>query len=163
MLLAALVVGPVLASQTIVLEGWKEGKKYDLVAREVPLVDKKGNPVYLRVDAAEGFMNMMTEAAVRGFFLDVNFAWRSYDAQKALWRHYTKRGITNRAAAPGWSTHQSGLSVDISGCYRDINGKRYKTTLYWWLYANGKYFGYYNDVAGEPWHWTYYPDRIKQR
>ncbi len=163
MLLSLLVASSIFIGQTVTLEGWKEGKKYELSVKRVPLKDKYGQPVYLRVDAAEGFMYMMTEAAKGGFFLDVNFAWRSHKAQRALWRYYTKRGIPNRAAPPGWSTHQSGLSVDIHGCFRDIKGKRYRTTLFWWLKANGKYFGFYNDIAHEPWHWTFYPKRIKQR
>jgi LAS superfamily LD-carboxypeptidase LdcB len=164
MLLSLLIASSTLiVAQPVILEGWKQGKKYELIARKVPLKDRNGGPVYLREDAAEDFMYMMSEAATRGFFIDVNYAWRSYNAQRALWRHFTKRGITNRAATPGWSTHQSGLSVDISGCYKDIKNKRYKTMLYWWLHANGKYFGFYNDIAHEPWHWTYYPDRIEQR
>ncbi len=145
-----------------IVEGWKNGKKFDLMVTRVPLRDRSNRPVLLRTDAAEGFMNMMTEAAKVGFFLDINYAYRSHKAQRALWRSYQNRGITNRAARPGWSTHQSGLSVDISGCYRDINNKRYKTTTFWWLKANGPKFGFYNDVPSEPWHWTFFPNKIKK-
>ena len=152
MLVSLLFSSILLSAPTTVLEGWKDGKRYDLVVKRVPLKDRRGHPVYLREDAAEGFMNMMTEAAIRGFFLDVNYAWRSYESQHMLRTYYVKQGIPNRAAPAGWSTHQSGLSVDISGCYRDIKGKRYKTILYWWLYANAKYYGFYNDISHEPWH-----------
>lgn len=55
------------------------------------------------------------------------------------------------AAAPGatagTSTHGLGLSVDLG-----LDGRAQA-----WMRANADRFGFVEDVAGEPWHWTYRP------
>jgi len=147
--------GLTIQNNTRTVDGYAYGKKFKLMVQRVPLTDRGGNPVYLRSDAAEGFMNMMTEAVRAGFFLGVNYSFRSHKKQTHMWNYYNSIGQDGRAARPGYSTHQSGVSIDISGCYRDIDGKRHMTMKFWWLKANGKKFGFTNDVPSEPWHWTY--------
>jgi LAS superfamily LD-carboxypeptidase LdcB len=91
------------------------------------------------------------------------------------------------AAPPGWSTHQRGVSVDIDeltvflsekrveksmyytdhidkwveggGCWEEDKGKGFicYTSLYYWLLEHARDYGFYKDVPGEYWHWTYTP------
>lgn len=82
-------------------------------------------------------------------------------------------------ALPGKSTHNLGISIDIADTFRDytllevesLSEKRKerikksckkmsdiyrcRTVLYWWLKKNAPRHGFYADVRGEYWHWTF--------
>ena len=133
-------------------KGYKHGKAYYFCARELPMKEyATGNRVVLEKRAAESFVDMVSDAAKDGFHIKVNHSYRTYWEQKRL-----KRRKGDLAAKPGWSDHQVGRSIDIIGTRRLINGKHYRTILYWWLRKNASKYGFYEDVAGEKWHWTYY-------
>lgn len=129
---------------------YKEGKSYRLSVSTIHQKDVEGERLYLDSDVADKYNEMQAAAAKDGFFLKTTTAFRTHKHQRRL-----KRQKGDLAAKPGWSTHQQGLSVDISGTTRMIKGKRYRTILYWWLIRNGKKYGFYNDVEEEPWHWTF--------
>ena len=105
-------------------------------------LDKITGGGYLRTDAAAAFNRMAADAAAAGIRLPLNSSFRSNAEQQAL---YNKYG-SPRAAKPGYSNHEGGLSVDIN-----VNAK-----ISNWLKANAAKYGFKNDVANEPWHWTYY-------
>ncbi len=107
-----------------------------------------GNGKKARGDVAEKFNAMKAAAAAAGINLHVNSGFRTMAEQQHLYNLY-KAGKGNLAAAPGYSNHQGGTSIDINmpGGY---NGATYA-----WLKANGGKYGFVNDVGGEPWHWTY--------
>lgn len=103
----------------------------------------------LRIDAADAY-NAMAQAAARdGLNLVVNSAFRSRAEQARLYAMY-QAGTGNLAAPPGYSTHEGGLSADI-----DMKQQGRAAAAYVWLAANARRFGFVNDVASEPWHWTY--------
>jgi hypothetical protein len=97
--------------------------------------------------AAVAFRKMAAAAQQEGISLRVSDSYRSLEEQHQLAGSlglYREGGL---AAMPGTSTHGWGLSVDI-----DVDPR---TTA--WLRANAARFGYAEDVAREPWHYTYRP------
>ena len=132
------------------VKAYKEGAPYRLSVSTIHQKSVDGESLYLDTMVADKYNEMQAAAAKDGFFLKVTTAFRTHKHQRKL-----KRRKGELAAKPGWSTHQQGLSVDISGTTRKIKGKRYRTILYWWLIRNGKKYGFYNDVEEEPWHWTF--------
>lgn len=118
--------------------GYSRGIAFQL---EVIAIDKDGK-LYLSRPAASAFRRMM---AAWGKPYTVNSAFRTNEHQAALYAGYLAGG--NLAAAPGFSTHQSGLSVDIAVAAHP--------ELLAWLRIHARAFGFVNDVSSEPWHWTY--------
>ena len=95
--------------------------------------------------AAEAFRQMSAAAAESGVRLEVTDSYRSYDQQVDVARRkglYRNGGL---AAEPGTSTHGWGLSVDVNTTGPALG----------WLRRYGAQFGFVEDVAREPWHWTY--------
>ncbi|MDP2274471.1 MAG: peptidoglycan-binding protein [Archangium sp.] len=117
--------------------------------RAVPItVSSVGNGKFLRTDAANAFNRMRADAARAGINLSVVSGFRTMAEQQYLYNLYLQ-GRGNLAARPGYSNHQSGISADIS-----VPGG-YGSSTYRWLQNNARRYGFVNDVAGEPWHWTY--------
>lgn len=97
--------------------------------------------------AAVAFRRMAAAARQDGVTLEVSDSYRSVAEQQRLAGAlglYREGGL---AAVPGTSTHGWGLSVDI-----DVDDRTTK-----WLRANAGRFGFAEDVAREPWHYTYRP------
>jgi len=181
-LLSALAGGP--QPGTLLAQGYIQGQPYTFEARSLPLVSPLTKKRIILEDVAAGsFVDLLTTAAQDGLHIEVNYGYRSHQEQKNVKRWMSARGKGNLVARPGWSTHESGLSVDIKGCLTFVSDERLeassklkksvlkwhkmgacervdtgyqcKTELYWWLRKNAPRFGFYNDVESEPWHWTY--------
>lgn len=122
---------------------------------------------YLEIQAAHAFLDMKEAALKDGIKLQVNTAFRTMEHQKLLRKRYDDylaakaegREVqrVSVAAKPGYSNHQEGRSVDINR-FRGDNPKTKApdspTDI--WLQKNASKYGFYNDVPGEPWHWTFY-------
>jgi LAS superfamily LD-carboxypeptidase LdcB len=141
-------------------EGWHGGVS-------IPIeVEPIGGGFYLEARAARAYKAMREAAALAGIIFIVNSAWRSmahqrrlyvaYRVRLALWRLGKRKGAPSVVGRPGWSTHQSGLSIDLNRAHDDTtaNGKADGLTDKW-LQANAASFGFVNDVTSEAWHWTY--------
>lgn len=124
------------------VNGYINGRPYPITVSSV------GNGKFLRTDAANAFNRMKADAARAGINLSVNSGFRTMSEQQYLYNLYLQ-GRGNLAARPGYSNHQSGISADIN-----MPGG-YSGSTYRWLQANGRRYGFVNDVGGEPWHWTY--------
>lgn len=97
--------------------------------------------------AAVAFRRMAAAAAKDGVTLSVSDSYRSFADQARTADDvglYREGGL---AAVPGTSTHGWGLSVDL-----DVDAKSQQ-----WLRAHAAEFGFAEDVAREPWHYTYRP------
>ena len=103
----------------------------------------------LHAPAALAFRRMAEDAWRVGVDLKVNDGYRSFAQQEHLAGELGLYRDGGAAAVPGTSTHGWGLSVDI-----DSEGGAHD-----WLRANAARYGFVEDVPGEPWHWTYRPDR----
>jgi D-alanyl-D-alanine carboxypeptidase len=97
--------------------------------------------------AALAFRRMAAAAQQDGITLRVSDSYRSFADQDRLAGSlglYREGGL---AAVPGTSTHGWGLSVDL-----DVDARTQG-----WLRANASRFGFAEDVAREPWHYTFRP------
>lgn len=95
--------------------------------------------------AAAAYRDMAATAAASGVNINVTDSYRTFDAQADVARRkglYSQGGL---AALPGTSTHGWGLSVDVDPTPAALG----------WLRRYGGDFGFVEDVAREPWHWTY--------
>lgn len=123
----------------------------------------------MRSDAANALEQMFTAASAAGHQLDGLSGYRSYSRQQTVYGRevntYGQAVADTQSAKPGYSEHQSGLSIDIGGggcgiedCFGDTpEGK--------WVAANAYKYGFiirYPDgkepVTGyryEPWHVRY--------
>lgn len=152
-------------------EGYNKGQQVSFVAMKMPFRESDNDECVMELSTATAFSRMKVAAELDGHHLEVNSAHRTHSEQIMF-----RRRFGDIAAKPGFSNHQSGLSVDIAGTmmfipYEDINmehfspehcidlptqkGAKCKTVLYWWLKRNAKKFGFVDDVEEEPWHWTY--------
>lgn len=130
---------PTSAGPTRVANAYRNGRA--TTVRLAPV----GNGQYLAVEAAGKYKQMLAAARAAGVSLSSTSGFRTHAQQAALFRRYG----AGRAARPGYSNHQQGLSMDIGGV------RSYGTRAYKWLQANAGRFGFVNDVRGEYWHWTY--------
>jgi D-alanyl-D-alanine carboxypeptidase len=90
---------------------------------------------------------MAAAARAAGVTIGVNDSYRDLPGQEQMAREKGIYGRGGVAAVPGTSNHGWGLALDL-----DLDGKAQQ-----WLRDNGARFGFVEDVAGEPWHWTYRP------
>lgn len=97
--------------------------------------------------AAQAFSAMEAEARRDGIAVRVTDSYRTLHSQHDLAERKGIYGQGGLAAVPGTSNHGWGRAVDI-----DTSGGTVE-----WLRANGDRFGFFEDVPGEPWHWTYRP------
>ena len=136
----------------ISLIGADNGQRTEISAVSVPGKDLDGRIMYLRDDAASALADLIEYANRSGFDININYAFRSWWQQKSLFRKSPRL-----AAEPGFSNHQSGISIDINWTTikRCEKCSRRKTEFYYWLAKEGPRFGFVNDLPGEPWHWTF--------
>jgi D-alanyl-D-alanine carboxypeptidase len=104
----------------------------------------------LERSAAVAFRRMETAAANDGVTLTVSDSYRSLADQQQTAANVGLYRDGGLAAVPGTSTHGWGLSIDV-----DTDARTQQ-----WLRANANRFGFANDVAREPWHYTYRPADI---
>jgi D-alanyl-D-alanine carboxypeptidase len=108
-------------------------------------IDGHGHQLW--APAATAFNQMSAAARRDGVTIGVNDSYRSLAGQQKVAQDkglYSQGGL---AAAPGTSTHGWGVSLDLQ-----LDGRAQA-----WMRENGDRFGYVEDVAREPWHWTYRP------
>lgn len=148
--------------------GWKKGQPFTLELWRIGTC-ADGEPAYLAKDAAQAFLRMAEQAALDGVDLVsiINTAFRDNGHQERLYRRYIRLMAEwetggrlgkkpAKAAPPGFSTHQSGLSVDLNRAQDDhtdngiADGKTDE-----WIDAKAIRYGFVRDVASEPWHLTY--------
>ena len=128
--------------------GYVGGKGSPIVVREIP-----GEPGYYLqsspVNVYGAFLRLRDAAVRAGHAVTVNSAFRTMAKQSALYADYTA-GTGNKAARPGYSTHQNGFAVDL-----EVK----RGGLLTWLRANANAYGFFETVLGEDWHWAYDPSR----
>lgn len=121
------------------VQGYVNGRKTSVKVSYV------GNGEWMNTRCAGAYKDMLAAARRAGVNLGTTDGYRTYAEQATLYKRYG----AGRAARPGYSNHQMGISSDISG----VGG--YNTRAYRWLKANAGRYGFANDVRGEYWHWTY--------
>ncbi len=124
---------------------------------------------YARKEVVDAFLNMWGDAKSEGIYLLVDSAYREYERQESVYKDYENQKGTKYAdsiaARPGYSEHQTGLSLDIYSkeCMSASSFKDSKT--YAWLIANAHKYGFIlrypegkDKITGykyESWHYRY--------
>lgn len=151
-------------------------KYYELGSEYVPddLVDISikyyyGEAKKVRSEVYEAFKNMWEDAHKEGIYLVIISAYRDYESQVEVYNEYkASKGIQyadSIAARPGFSEHQTGLSLDIYS-KDNTNAATFKNSkAYEWLTNNAHKYGFilrYPDgkkkITGfnyESWHYRY--------
>lgn len=123
----------------------------------------------IRKIAYEAFVDMWNVANSENIYLIINSSYRGFDEQKDVYEEYkASRGTTyadSIAARPGYSEHQTGLSLDIFSKDNTITSTFANSDAYKWLCENAHKYGFiqrytkdYEDLTGykeETWHWRY--------
>lgn len=106
----------------------------------------------MRADAAQQMSLMMQGFYARfGVRLDGSEFYRPIPVQDRYWdRYINRRPGWTLAAQPGTSPHGWAISGDLS-----VNGGNPSGEHLAWLREHAADYGFVNDVASEPWHWSF--------
>lgn len=137
------------SSPTVV--GYENGHRIDIEVASLPGKDYDQKPLYLRKDAAEAFLALQEAANKDGVYLHVFAAYRTHAQQSTLYR-LDHAGLV---AAPGHSSHEAGLAVDIDSLCRVTDDGCEPTAYYFWMQKNAARFRFYRERSDERWHFTY--------
>jgi len=184
------IPAPTVAAIDVTLHSLDEADSLWVVADKLrPLQPKKYVPSELRTlsvphtyeptlrdDAAKAYLKMFRAAKKDGVNLVAQSAYRSYSTQVSVYNGWVgslgRKAADLQSARPGFSEHQTGLSVDIAsataGC--TIQACFSRTPEGKWLTKNAWRFGWHlrypngkTAVTGykfEPWHWRYVGDEL---
>lgn len=151
-------------------------KYYELESTYVPtdLVDISikyyyGEKKKIRSEVYEAFKRMWEDAYKEGIYLIIVSAYRDYESQVKVYTDYENQKGTKYAdsiaARPGFSEHQTGLSLDIYSKDSTIASTFKNSKAYDWLTKNAHKYGFilrYPDgkkkITGfsyESWHYRY--------
>jgi D-alanyl-D-alanine carboxypeptidase len=131
--------------------------------------DTQGRPQWLAPRAARAWRRMRDAAARDGIELQIVSAFHSIDYQLGILRRKTDRGqtmddILHVSAAPGYSEHHSGRTLDITTPgYAALEEEFERSTAFAWLCTNAQRYNFFlsypranpHGIAYEPWHWCW--------
>ncbi len=122
----------------------------------------------VRKEVYDAYLAMWESAYSEGIYLLVDSGFRTYKSQQEVYDMYAQRGIKyadSIAARPGFSEHQTGLSLDIYSKECASASKFKDSKTYAWLIQNAHKFGFIlrypenkEDITGynyESWHYRY--------
>ena len=158
-----------------------EDNKYTILVNKFNFLDKDYTPdnlsdinlQYAYADnktvqtVYQSFVSMYKSAIKEDLKLIINYSYRSYQKQEEIYNNYTlwygEEYADNYAARPGFSEHQTGLSLDIDA-YGN-KGDFEITKEFIWLQENAYKYGFIlrypkdkEKITGykyEPWHYRY--------
>lgn len=127
----------------------------------------------IKKDVYSAYRSMWNAAKKDGNTLIVTSSYRDYKSQEEVWNELeTQQGeeiADSRAARPGFSEHQTGLTLDIV-TYNSINNDFDKTEEFKWLQKNAHKYGFIlrypegkEDITGysyESWHYRYVGEEV---
>ncbi len=116
----------------------------------------------------DAFLSMWRASHENGYYLMVNSSYRNYQEQEETYNDYANANGTSYAdtiaARPGYSEHQTGLTIDV---FEQGTGQKNfaSTPSYQWLKENAHKYGFIErypidkvDITGydyESWHYRY--------
>jgi D-alanyl-D-alanine carboxypeptidase len=132
-------------------------------------IKNAGSLICLRSDALASLKNMFDDAKKNGISLAVTSGFRNREVQEWLVNYYVSNfGVEqlNGVALPGYSEHQLGTTVDLTGSsigYQGADSDFKNTVEYKWLQKNASQYGFFlsypignPDYKFEPWHWRFW-------
>lgn len=123
----------------------------------------------MRKEAYQAFIDMWNEAYKEDIYLIINSSYRTYEEQKNVYDYYKNTNGTTYAdsiaARPGYSEHQTGLSLDIFSKENTTTANFKDSKAHKWLINNAYKYGFierykkeFENITGfteEAWHWRY--------
>ncbi len=125
----------------------------------------------LRSEATKHLLTMITDAEAQKLKIRISSGFRSFDTQEQIlqtWISIRGSEAYKRVAKPGYSEHQLGVAVDLSGAsisYTSATDNFANSPEYAWLVKNAYKYGFIisypkdkEDITGynyEPWHYRY--------
>lgn len=127
------------------------------------------NNQYMRQEVYSAFTDMFFAAKEEGLTLLINSSYRNYENQQKAYKDYEDAGgksyADRYAARPGFSEHQTGLSLDIFTPEFPTTSTFHLSKEYTWLLANAHKYGFIlrypegkEKITGfsyESWHYRY--------
>lgn len=128
-----------------------------------------GDGHQIRKVAYDAFIDMWNQANQEGIYFIINSGYRSFKDQQEVYDFYKDNyGTTyadSIAARPGYSEHQTGLSIDIFSTEYTAADAFKNSSHYEWLVNNAYQYGFIQryrsdteNITGfseEAWHWRY--------
>ncbi len=129
-----------------------------------------GSGYQIRGIVYDAFLSMWNKAhEEENIYFMINSGYRSYESQKEIYDDYKNaygsEYADSIAARPGYSEHQTGLSLDIVSLDATTGGKFKLSDSYKWLEKHAHEYGFIQrykedtmDITGfaeESWHWRY--------
>ncbi|MEZ5264908.1 MAG: D-alanyl-D-alanine carboxypeptidase family protein [Acidimicrobiales bacterium] len=108
------------------------------------LLASVGGGFRLAKPAADAYQRMVNAARRDGVTFGLSDGYRTYADQVDIADRLGLYGQGGVAAVPGQAT-TDGVAVDL-----DLDDRAQA-----WMRENGWRYGFFEDVPGEPWHWTY--------
>jgi len=129
------------------------------------------NDICLIKEAKDSFESMVKASRNEGYIIKASSGFRSYETQKYIFSSALKENAKNAIisiAKPGYSEHQLGTTVDLTGSSINYSGASDlfdKTPEDEWLKKNSYLYGFVQsypkdkeNITGyryEPWHYRY--------
>lgn len=131
----------------------------------------------VRENLYEAFIDMWNAANEEGIYLIVNSSYRSYQDQEETFNYYKEtygeKYADSIAARPGYSEHQTGLSVDIFSKGNTSKATFKESNAYAWLEQHAHEYGFIlrypegkEDLTGydaESWHYRYVGKKVAKK
>ena len=135
-----------------------------------------GNGQYMRAEAAAALSHMFDDAKAAGLTLTAGSGYRSYDTQVSVYasevRNFGQTVADSESARPGFSEHQTGWAIDISGGGCNIEDCFGTTPQGKWVAANAYKYGFIQRYTtansastgyrAESWHFRYVGPALAQ-
>jgi len=136
--------------------GYIDGNSYPI---ELISVDNKP----IGYDAGCVFWAMAQDAMADGIELKITSGFRTHSSQTYLYNCHINCNCNNcnDAAPPGYSLHQSGVAIDVSGIgdpcpiNTSVATCLQESEIFAWLHENAGGYGFAMTYAPECWHWVY--------
>ncbi len=138
--------------------------------KEIEILFATREKMCLMEEANYAFKEMAEKAKKEKIIIKISSAFRDYKYQESLFKNSTldKNGNSLSTAKPGYSEHQLGTAIDITGSsinYISASSLFHDTKEDLWLKENSHLYGFVQsypygkqDITGykyEPWHYRY--------
>jgi len=131
--------------------------------------DRYRRALWLRIDAARAWLHLRDAALREDIVLEAISGYRSHDYQLGIFERKLARGLSIDHilavnAAPGYSEHHGGLTMDIGAPGEPAAEESFETTAaFAWLQAHAGGYGFHmsyprdnpHGIVYEPWHWRF--------
>ena len=151
----------------------------DYVPDDLVKIDNKyyyGEQQQIRQDAYDAFINMWNAANAEDIYLIINSSFRSFKEQQEVYDYYKDLNgqieADTIAARPGYSEHQTGLSIDIFSKDNTSTKTFANSKAYEWLFNNSYKYGFVlrypenkEQLTGykfEAWHFRYVGKKVAE-